>query len=56
MDALGGWAGEQVAAIAALAPLLEERLGADGLVQLFEEVEMPPAGDAAAEPSAEETP
>jgi DNA polymerase-1 len=38
------WAGEEVAAVAELAPLLAERLASDGLRSLFDTVEMPLVG------------
>jgi DNA polymerase-1 len=39
--AVAGWAGQQICATRALHPLLLARLEADGLLRLFEDVEMP---------------
>ncbi len=41
---LASWAGEEAAAIRELAPLLRERVEADGLLALLEDVELPLAG------------
>ncbi len=41
VDALAAWAAEEVCAVAELLPILEERLAADGLRELYEQVEMP---------------
>jgi len=41
---LAAWAAEEVCALRALRPLLASRLEADGLLALFEEVELPLAG------------
>ncbi|MCZ6464332.1 MAG: DNA polymerase I [Proteobacteria bacterium] len=41
VEKLGRWAGQQACAVRALAPILRERLEADGLLPLFAEVEMP---------------
>ncbi len=41
VDALARWAAGQVCAIGALAPILRERLATDGLLALFDEVEVP---------------
>jgi DNA polymerase-1 len=41
VDEVAAWAGAQAAAVAALAPRVCQRLEADGLTRLFEEVELP---------------
>jgi DNA polymerase-1 len=41
IEAVSQWAGEEAAALAALAPKLETRLGSDGLAELFEQIELP---------------
>ncbi|HSJ97927.1 MAG TPA: DNA polymerase I, partial [Myxococcota bacterium] len=41
VDAVAAWAAEEACAVAELLPILEERLGADGLGALYEQVEMP---------------
>jgi DNA polymerase-1 len=41
---LAAWAGEEAIAIGELAPILRERLDADGLLPLLEDIELPLAG------------
>jgi DNA polymerase-1 len=41
VDATAAWAAEEACAVAELLPILEERLGADGLAELYAQVEMP---------------
>lgn len=41
IDATAQWAAEEACAVAELLPILEERLRADGLADLYEQVEMP---------------
>ena len=41
IESVSAWAGEEAAALAALAPKLEARLESDGLASLFEQVEIP---------------
>jgi DNA polymerase-1 len=41
IDATAAWAGQEACAVAELLPILEERLGQDGLAELYRQVEMP---------------
>jgi len=41
VDATAAWAAEKACAVVELLPILEERLGADGLAELYAQVEMP---------------